>query len=355
MLYNPESEEIAELKSFQKSVENLKQYIQRQIDLNDNGKFPSSTAAAHFSFLQYMQNELFFIASLVDPSTEAYESQLNCTLDDVQIPQSFLDDDIKVVFETSALRSTSPNILDCNEYRNRESLSSVYYSAPQSLYGDDNEDDADRSLYLDENLREPELNSYLHEHYGNGSTASEVLVEPSPSKFQVPTDVLPPPYDAVVCEMDSNKNVATFTLPENDDNTGGDDDSIVSDTPPPKYRESNKLLENTNNFSRFSDISNLTNALEEQHHIEDIKNGNEEYIETPPPSPLTADNSIDAITEAMQAIELNQSIALENGSKSDEIISGFNEMINSEKYIDLKSSRLPLKDIQIGNSRQCLF
>uniref|UniRef100_A0A914QW66 Uncharacterized protein n=1 Tax=Panagrolaimus davidi TaxID=227884 RepID=A0A914QW66_9BILA len=408
-MYHPEiEEEISEFKVLHGAIDNAKEYIQRQIDAN--GKFPASKALSHFCFLQQMQNELFFIASLVDPSAESFEpaKNLDCTLDDVQIPQSFMDDDIEVIFETSAL--ACPDLFGSGEYRSRESISSVYYSAPQSIDGDD---ELDRSQYLDEDLRYANTSIYAHEQNALKMNASEVLVEPSPGKFlksvqevvtneleivstkndaiqqveEAPESMVPlvedkengvtvnleKLYHTCVAPKAAIQEVAKHdvslqeppkiepeaTLQENDD-----DDSIISDAPPPKYREPNKLLDFTNGYGRISDISSSSVQPENQ-DFESARTPTEEYVETPPPSPLTADNSIDAITEAMEAIKLNRSSVMDN-AVSDEILSGYNEQIIPENdafqnylkqnhsYLDtsslddsITSIRSPLKDVQI--------
>uniref|UniRef100_A0A914Q126 Uncharacterized protein n=1 Tax=Panagrolaimus davidi TaxID=227884 RepID=A0A914Q126_9BILA len=413
-MYHPEiEEEISEFKVFHGAIDNVKEYIQRQIDANGNGKFPASKASSHFCFLQQMQNELFFIASLVDPSAESYEpaKNLDCTLDDVQIPQSFMDDDIEVIFETSAL--ACPDLFGSGEYRSRESISSVYYSAPQSINGDD---ELDRSQYLDEDLRYANTSIYAHEQNYLKMNASEVLVEPSPGKFlksvesvqKIVTnesEIVSTKNDAIqqaeetpevmvedkengvtvnleklyhtyfapkaaiqeVTKDDANlqkppKIEPEATLQEND--AADDDDSIVSDAPPPKYREPNKLLDSTNDYGRSSDIS--TSCVQQENQgFESAKTPTEEYVETPPPSPLTADNSIDAITEAMEAIKLNRSSVMDN-VVYDQILSGYNEQMIPENdaiqnYLkqnhsildtsslddSITSIRSPLKDVQI--------
>jgi hypothetical protein len=406
-MYRPEiEEEISEFKDFHGAIDNVKGYIQRQIDANGNGKFPSSKASSHFCFLQQMQNELFFIASLVDPSAVSYEpaKNLDCTLDDVQIPQSFMDDDIEIKFETSAL--ACPDLLGCGEYRSRESVSSLYYSAPESMNGDD---ELDQSQYLDEDLRYANTSTYA-------MNASEILVEPSPGKFlksvesvqevvtnesEIPStknDAIHQVEEAPEVMIEDKENGVTVnleklyhtyiapkaaiqevakhdvnlqepqkiqpeaTLQEND--AADDDDSIVSDTPPPKYREPNKLLDSTNDYGRISGIS-TSSVQPENQGFESAKTPTEEYVETPPPSPLTADNSIDAITEAMEAIKLNRSSVM-NNVVYDEILSGYNEQMIPENdaiqnYLkqnhsildtsslnsSINSVRSPLKDVQI--------
>lgn len=102
-----------------------------------------------------MQNELIGVASLIESSNPRFDTSycdnnLNCTLDNVEIPQSFLDDvsiylpppirillhkihfqDIEIMFETSALEISSPP----PNYRGRQSIASVYFSANSSVDG----------------------------------------------------------------------------------------------------------------------------------------------------------------------------------------------------------------------------
>jgi hypothetical protein len=351
-MYNPELEEIAEIKLLQGAIQTYKAYIHCEIDAN-NGIFPPAQAAAHFSFIEQMQSELFFIASLVYPSTEAYEPPkgLNCTLDDVKIPMSYLDDDdINVAFETSTLpcfSSSFGNSGSSRQYRGRTSISSVYYSAPQSLNGDD---DGDRMADF------------------KGQHASEISVEPSPGKVQFDVDGSAQYSNAEL------ENALEITSKENVSPVENDSNSISYDEPPTTYRECNINLEITEDHDSDMSVSCVLPQQIKDLGIEiDDKEAqdanNDEYVKTPPASPFHANNSIDAITEALQGIKINRSAMLDT-IEDDEIISGYNEMIaktlepketvnqNYLKFVTTRRplsaslERLPLKDVQLGNSRR---
>lgn len=72
----------------------FKSYVQRELNSN-YGVFPESKLQDHLTFLDYMQSELVTIASSMDNKTThspTFDENLNCTLDDVAVPESFLDD-----------------------------------------------------------------------------------------------------------------------------------------------------------------------------------------------------------------------------------------------------------------------
>ena len=84
---------------------------------------------------------------------------------------------------------------------------------------------------------------------------------------------------------------------------GNDDTDSVTSNSPPTRCDIKEVFETRNKRGRTSDVSSVCSDKDRMFETE----VDDEDLKTPPPSP-DANNSIDAITQAIQAIRLNSSL-----------------------------------------------
>jgi len=275
------------------AVASFRTHVQRIKDSN-NDVFPPTLASFYISYLETMRNELRSIMDIIDEGRflSGFEDMGNMTLDDVEIPKSLLDDGLEVSF-------IDEQVVEVPEFSNSRPssvASSEYFSA------------------LEDNQFETEsVNSVDDDFFGNKVTPQDDLAG------EIERDLL---------DLDEAASLEPDT-----DEPESDLVEILPPMSPPRFRFDDIYLDSNNTRNTDNSSPSLVSSFSQSDH-EQVKtpliNSSKEKdnIESPPPSPITKENSMDAITAALQAMEIASNKTGETTS------SNFNELDTVDEAVE---------------------
>ncbi|KAE9549872.1 hypothetical protein FO519_006925 [Halicephalobus sp. NKZ332] len=303
------------------AVASLRVRIQRIKDSN-NDTFPPNLVSSYVTYLESVRNELRTMMNMVDEGRffSGFEDVGNMTLDDVEIPKSLLNDGLEVSFideqvvEEAEFDSSRPSSVCSSEYFSALEDTQLETESVSSV----NDGFFENKVYPEDDLA-GEIERDLFEFDQAGLKPD--VDEPESNLFDLNGADLKP--DAEEPESDLVEVLPRMGLSRFRFDDGYPDSN-------------NSSLSLVSSFA-YNDYDQVRTSIVDQ-------SKEKEHIESPPPSPITKENSMDAITAALQAMEIASNRTGEISANNFNELDVVEELVEKNETSDLEINQSTNED-----------